>query len=185
MDIWSLLMEVTFGPLYIISHVGIYLYIKNSGQSICNVFSLLFNALAGFSITLMLNVQKSVFSIGRLNGIDTLTEQQREMLSYSFKSGNLVQLGMDFCFDVFVSFGIVFFGLALLQQKRLIKWLGYLGILVGLLSLGLNMAVFPIPPADYNYPDPGPFFGGFFGLVLLNLIYRLYLKKGKEAYNQS
>ncbi len=167
-DIWSLLLEVIFGPMYILTQLGFYLLFRRHGHSYFNVLALLFIGIAGFCITLMFNVQKAVFT--QIDEYRALTDAtQKEMLRWSFSTGNLVQLGMDFCFDIFVSLGTFFFGLAILRQRAIMRWLGYPGILIGLAGLGLNMATFPTPPADVQLPDPGPFFGGFYTLCLLNV----------------
>jgi len=167
-DVWSLLMEVIFGPFFIITYLGLFLFIRHHGHSIYNVFGLIFNVLACFSVTLMFNVQKSIFSIGG-EYRELTNELSREMVQRSFQIGNLTQLGMDFCFDIFISFSTFFLGLALLYQPMLYKWFGYLGMIIGLGCLTLNILTFPIPPADLTYPDPGPFYSIFFTLVLLNL----------------
>ena len=155
---------------------GLYLFIRHHGQSIYNVLGLIFNILACFSVTMMLNVQKSVFSVG--SEYSSLTnEASREMFQRSFQIGNLTQLGMDFCFDVFVSFSTFFLGLALLYQTKISKYFGYIGLIVGLGGLTLNMLTFPIPPADVSYPDPGPFFSIYFSLILLNMFYIIIKSK--------
>jgi len=109
-DIWSLLLEVTFGPMYILTQLGFYLLFRRHGHSYFNVLALLFIGIAGFCITLMFNVQKAVFT--QVDEYRALTDAiQKDMLRWSFSTGNLVQLGMDFCFDIFVSLGTFFFGL--------------------------------------------------------------------------
>lgn len=175
-DIWSLTMEIIFGPFFIISNLGLYFFIKKHGHSIFNLLAIIFHAFAGFSNTLMLNIQKSVFSLGDVYR-NTQNELSKEMIQRSFQAGNLVQLGIDFCFDVFVSIGTLLLGLAIIYNNRLAKPLGFIGLLVGLGGLFINMITFPIPPADQNYPDPGPYFGTYFGIVLLNMLFIIYKSK--------
>ena len=170
---WALLMEVTFGPLFIIGTLGLFLFISQKGHSIYNLLALVFHVLAGFSETLMLAVQRSVFS-QRSEYRLLEDERSQEIFQRSFQTGNLTQLGIDFCFDIFVSLGTLFLALALLRQNSLFTWLAYPGMVVGLGGLLLNMLTFPTPPADLSYPDPGPFFGIYFGLVLLNIIYVIF-----------
>lgn len=173
---WALLMEVTFGPFFIIGTFGLFLFIYQKGNSIYNIIALIFHVLAGLSETMMLTVQRSVFSIRTTyKGLDN--ELSKEMFQRSFQVGNLAQLGMDFCFDIFVSLGTLFLAIALLKQRALFRWLAYPGIIVGGGGLYLNMITFPAPPADLQYPDPGPFFGIYFGLVLLNIIYVIFKSK--------
>ena len=178
-DLWSLTMEIIFGPFFIISNFGLFLFIQKNGQSLFNFLAFIFHALAGFSNTLMLNIQKAVFSMGDVYR-NTENELSKEMIQRSFQTGNLIQLGIDFCFDVFVSLGTVLLGFAILRQNGIVRWLGPLGILIGLGGLVLNMVTFPTPPADVNFPDPGPFFGVFFGIVLLNMLV-IILKSRKNG----
>jgi hypothetical protein len=176
---WALLMEVTFGPLFIIGTLGLFLFIYQKGNSIYNLIAMIFHVLAGLSETLMLSVQRSVFSM-RPDYQLLEYERSREIFQRSFQVGNLTQLGMDFCFDIFVSLGTLFLAIALLRQASLFRWLAYPGIVVGAGGLLLNMLTFPTPPADLKYPDPGPFFGIYFGLVLLNIIYVIYQSRSND-----
>lgn len=169
-DLWSLTMEIIFGPFFIISNFGLFIFIQRSGSSIYNLLAFIFHAFAGFSNTLMLNIQKAVFSLGN-DYRSAENELSKEIIQRSFQSGNLVQLGIDFCFDVFVSMGTILLGIAILNQKRLQNWLGYPGVIIGFGGLVINMITFPTPPANVDYPDPGPFFGIYFGIVLLNMLF--------------
>lgn len=163
------LMELTMGPLIIIGCLALYYFIKKQRNTVYNILGFVFNALAGLSVTMMMAVQGSVFTLGK-DYSEATDDSTKEMIRQSFKSGNLTQLGMDVCFDVFISLGTAFIGLAILRQKRMMKWLGIPGLLVGLGGLAVNMATFPIPPADMNLFDPGPYFGIYFGILLIALL---------------
>ena len=174
--LWPLLLEISFGPLFIIGSYALYLFIKEHGHSFFNEMGMLFTALAGGAILMTNTVQKSVFSIGKdIRTTDDPVVQ--EMIRRSFKTGNLTQLGMDFYWDVLVSLGISFFSLAIIRQNYLPKWLVIPGMIIGIGGLFLNMLTFPIPPAEDQLIDPGPFFAVFYGISLIIMLHAVFVKK--------
>lgn len=160
------LMEITMGPLIIIGSLALYFFIRQQRDTVYNILGLIFNVLAGLSVTMMLVVQGAVFTMIR-DFREATDELNKQIIKQSFRSGNLTQLGMDITFDVFISLGTVFIALALLKQNRIKKWLSIPGLIVGLGGLSINIATFPIPPADQQLFDPGPFYGIYFGILLI------------------
>ncbi|MEM7298129.1 MAG: hypothetical protein AAF391_07670 [Bacteroidota bacterium] len=166
--LWLVLLELSIGPFFIIGTLGFYFFVKYHGDSFYNLLGILFNTLAGLSITMMITVQRGVFSV--IPEYRTLeNEASKEIMRRAFQIGNLTQLGMDFCFDVFVSLGAVFLGIAVLQQKKLFRHFGWIGILIGAGGLFINVIAYPETP-DKNYLDPGPFFNIFYAALLINMI---------------
>ncbi len=163
------LMEITMGPLIIIGSLALYFFIKQQRDTVYNMLGLIFNILAGLSVTMMLVVQGAVFTMIQ-DYREATDELSKKIIGQSFKSGNLTQLGMDITFDVFISLGTVFIAVALLKQHRIKRWLSLPGVVVGLGGLSLNIATFPIPPADQEFFDPGPFYGIYFGLLLIAML---------------
>ncbi|WP_305982592.1 hypothetical protein [Roseivirga thermotolerans] len=178
--LWPLLLEISFGPMFIISSYSLYLFIKHYGNSFYNEIGWLFTILAGAAILMTNTVQKSVFSM-MADMQSTDDHLVREMIRRSFKSGNLTQLGMDFYWDVLVSIGISFFALAILHQKYLPKLLTIAGLIIGIGGLFINMLTFPVPPANNELIDPGPFFAVFYGIVLLFMLHAVFIKKALSA----
>ncbi len=175
-SLWSLFLEISFGPLFICGSYALYHFIKIHGDSFYNQLGMLFTSLAGLAVTMMLNVQKSVFTMG-MDIKKTDDPMVQEMIRRSFKSGNLTQLGMDFCWDVFVSLGISFFSMAITKQTYFPKWLALPGLFIGVGGLFLNMLTFPIPPADNQLIDPGPFFAVFYSVTLVIMLHSVFIKK--------
>ena len=70
-----------------------------------------------------------------------------------------IWLGMDVAWDLFVGAGTALFGLALWFHPRFRPFTAAGGILTGLLLLALNIATFPVPPAEAGLFDAGPFVG--------------------------
>ncbi len=160
------LMEITMGPLIIIGSLALYFFIREQRNTVYNILGLIFNILAGLSVTMMLVVQGAVFTMIR-DYREANDELSKQIIQQSFRSGNLTQLGMDITFDVFISLGTVFIAIALLKQHLIKRWLSIPGLIVGLGGLSVNIATFPIPPADEQLFDPGPYYGVYFGLLLI------------------
>ncbi len=70
-----------------------------------------------------------------------------------------IWLGLDVAWDLFVGAGTALFGLALWRHPRFRPLTAGGGILTGLLLLVLNIATFPVPPAEAGLFDAGPFVG--------------------------
>ncbi len=176
--LWLVMLEITIGPFFIIGTLGFYFFVKHHGDSFYNLLGIIFNTLAGVSITMMLTVQRGVFSV--IPEYQTLeNEASKEMMRRAFQIGNLSQLGMDFCFDVFVSLGAIFLGIAILKQRKLYRHIAWPGILIGAGGLLLNAMTFPEPP-DKAYVDPGQYFNIFYALLLINMVY-VILKARKNG----
>jgi len=70
-----------------------------------------------------------------------------------------IWLGLDVAWDLFVGAGTVLFGLALWRHPRFRPFTAAGGLVTGLLLLVLNIATFPVPPAEAGLFDAGPFVG--------------------------
>lgn len=85
------------------------------------------------------------------------SEDAKALLKASFIGVNRVQLGLDVAFDIFVTISWILFGLNIAKSPRFSKILGYIGCLLALGLLTLNLYTFPNPPADSGLFDLGPF----------------------------
>ncbi len=70
-----------------------------------------------------------------------------------------IWLGLDVAWDLFVGAGTALFGLALWRHPRFRPFTAGSGVAAGLVLLALNIATFPIPPAEAGLFDAGPFVG--------------------------
>ncbi len=173
---WNYVLEVGFGPLFIISYIGLYLFIKNIGDSFFNLLAVVFHVLSGLTVLMTNVLQKAVFTIG-IGYSKIENEISKEIIEKTHKLGNLTQLGVDYGFDVLVSVATIFVAMALLKQSFYPKWLVFLGVLVGVSGLIINTIKFPIPPADSGLFDPGPLYAIFAAFLFFPMIYQVYLKK--------
>jgi len=78
---------------------------------------------------------------------------------------NNVQLSLDISFDIWITGGAFFLaaGLALGPRRR---WLGVIGVVVAVFTLGMNVWKYPAPPAEVGGIDGGPYLATWFGFYL-------------------
>ena len=70
-----------------------------------------------------------------------------------------IWLGLDVAWDLFVGAGTVLFGLALWRHPAFRPLTAAGGVIAGICLLVLNVATFPVPPAEAGFFDAGPFVG--------------------------
>jgi hypothetical protein len=92
-----------------------------------------------------------------------------------------VQLGLDVSWDVFIAIGTLLFAVNMLNHPRFGKILGSIGALLAILLLGFNLYSFPIPPANVNLIDFGPFVGLWYLVVSVQMLRSLTWAKKESA----
>ena len=111
----------------------------------------------GFAIlTLMIAMQKAIFSEYRQLLDASGTAEPTAPLKEAFSLVNHVQLGADVAFDIFYSIGVVFISSALVRGSGLAQLIGAYGLLAGAGLFALNIWYFPKPPAEMGSIDLGP-----------------------------
>ena len=73
--------------------------------------------------------------------------------------------GLDVVWDLYVGTGTVLFALCMFGRRGLGAWLAVPGLLIGGLLLILNIATFPMPPANAGLVDVGPLIGLWYLVV--------------------
>jgi hypothetical protein len=102
----------------------------------------------------------------------------RETLTEVLWGVNVVQAGLDVSWDIFLSLGTIFLGLAVMQVPRIGRLFGLLGILVAALALGFNLATFPTAPAAAGLIDLGPAVGIWYAALLT----RIWFTTGRDTF---
>ena len=153
----ALLFAFAFGPLFMLSSMGLYFVIKHWKDSINLRIAGLFNIVATAMLTMMLVVQLTSQEFHMQYKSAERGSVSEEQLKWIFKEVNSIQLGMDLAWDIFISLGTFFFGLSMFNHPKMSKVLSILGIFFSVSLLAFNLIYFPEPPGEVGSIDFGPF----------------------------
>jgi hypothetical protein len=153
----SLLLAFAFGPLFMLSSVGLYFVLKQWKDSINLRIAVLFNTVATAMLTMMLVVQLTSQEFHQQYKMANRGSVSEEQLKWMFKEVSSVQLGMDLAWDIFISIGTFFFALVMFNHPKMNKVISILGMVFSVLLLGFNLTYFPEPPGEIGSIDFGPF----------------------------
>jgi hypothetical protein len=159
-----------FGPLLSLASVGLYHLLKLHQKTITAQIAAGANVIAGSIVNMMLVVQLAIsYSMEEYvkNAGDTAT---KAMLEWVGKVVDKVQLGLDVSWDVFIGIGTLLLAVNMLNHPRFGKILGGIGALLAVLLLGFNLYTFPIPPANADLIDFGPFVGLWYLVVSIQAL---------------
>lgn len=81
-----------------------------------------------------------------------------------------IWLGLDVAWDVLAGTGTILFGLALWHHRAFRPVTAGLGVVVGVLITGLNVATFPTPPAEAHLFDAGPLVGLWYLWLMIRIL---------------
>jgi hypothetical protein len=159
-----------FGPLLGLASVGLYHLLKLHQKTVTAQIAAGANVIAGSIVNMMLVVQLAIsYSMEEYvkNAGDAATKATLEWVG---KVVDKVQLGLDVSWDVFIAIGTLLFAVNMLNHPRFGKILGGLGALLAVLLLGFNLYTFPIPPANAELIDFGPFVGLWYLVVSIQAL---------------
>lgn len=156
-EIISLQLAFAFGPLFMLSSVGLFYVLKHWKDSINLRIAVLFNTVATAMLTMMLVVQLTSQAFHKQYKLADRGGVSEEQLKWIFKEVNAVQLGMDLAWDIFISIGTFFFALVMFNHPKMNKVISGLGMIFSVLLLGFNLTYFPEPPGEAGSIDFGPF----------------------------
>ena len=167
----SRILFYAFGPCLALAAVAVGFLLREDGRwRPFFAVGVLFTFVAGIAVNMMAVIQDSNFTMMAESIREAEAESTKEMLREILWGINWVQLSFDIVFDIWIAAGTFFFALgALLYLEQ--RVLGYAGMLIGVMALGVNFATLPRPPAESGLFDPGPFVatwtGVFLGLIIL------------------
>ena len=153
----SLVLAFAFGPLFMLSSLGLFHVIRQWNDSLALRSGVLFNITATGFVTMMLVVQQTIFSFHDKFKAQPHEGVSDDQLKWMFREVNSVQLGMDLAWDIFISLGTFLFAFSLWGHPVFHKILSATGMLVAALLLIFNLAFFPEPPGEADSIDFGPF----------------------------
>lgn len=163
-----------FGPLLAVACMGIYHFLKQHRDTIRAQIAVVFAALAACCVTLMLTVQGVARTL--FPGYKPEAADQAGQLAWdlAYKSIMRAQGGMDLAWDIFIFSATALFASVMIARSIGWKILGIAGVFIGVVGLGLNLAVWPANPGTVGLVDAGPFTGAWYGVltVMMTIEYR-------------
>ena len=104
------LAAFTFGPLLSIGFVGFYHFLKPHRNTPLLQIAVIFGVIAGTLVNLMLVVQQALFA--------GTTVDARQDMGAAWSGFNLVQLGLDVSWDIYIAVATILLGLAIASHPR-------------------------------------------------------------------
>lgn len=175
----TVVCAAAFGPLISLASVGLYHLLKLHQKTVSAQIAAAANVIAGSIVNMMLVVQLAIsYSMEEYmkNAGDAATKATLEWVG---KVVDKVQLGLDVSWDVFIAVGTLLLALNMLNHPRFGKILGGIGMLLAALLLGFNLYTFPIPPANAELIDFGPFVGLWYLIISIQVLRSLSWAKNK------
>ncbi len=160
---------MAFGPLIVAGAPGMGRYLKRGSESLLIDTAARFSVIAGAFHLAMTCVQTTTVMIMR-ERIAAAEEPAKAALRQMLGSVHTVQLGLCFCWDLFIALATLLFGVAMLRRAGWFRVLGALGLLIGGVFLGMKLWTYPIPPGEAGLFDLGPGMGAWymvFSVVIL------------------
>ncbi len=159
----TLVLAFFMGPLLSVAFMGFYHFLREYRNSAALQTATVFGVIAGTLVNLMLVVQQSLFI-----GLGSAT---RAAMGPAWAGLNLVQLGMDVSWDIYISVATMLLGVVLWKHPRFGLVLGGITLFAGLLLLVLNLWTFPTPPVESGLVDVGPFIGLWFVVLSVRMMF--------------
>ena len=156
------LFGFVFGPLLSLAFVGIYHFFKVYKKTVVIQASMIFGVIAGTIVNMMIVVQSAIFV--------TIPNETRAGMGLAWDGLNMVQLGLDVSWDIYISAATILLGVAMCSHPRYGKIWGILTIVIGAALLILNVATFPVPPSSAGLFDLGPITGILYLIIVLRMI---------------
>ncbi|MGD8402919.1 MAG: hypothetical protein PVJ21_04625 [Anaerolineales bacterium] len=155
-------LGMAFGPLLSLAFIGIYHFFRLHRKTVTLQAATIFAIIAGTIVNLMLVVQSAIFQ--------TIPLEARSDLGLAFDGVNMVQLGMDVSWDIYLSLATILIGIAMFSHPRFGMIWGAAALLIGGGLLVFNLATFPIPPAEAGSLDLGPLSGLLYLFVSIRVL---------------
>ncbi len=160
------LFFMAFGPLFTISAVGMYVFLREHEDTVSLQVGALCLIAAGLMFTAMATMQGAIiFQIREF--IAQGDQSQVDLWRTIFRGTMTTQLGLDFAFDMFVSVGTFLVAWNVAYHPRFKPVFGWLGMLIAATGLVMNAVTFPENSGEAGLVDPAPFFGVWFGAFAL------------------
>jgi hypothetical protein len=143
------------GPSLSVASVGLRAALRLPRDSASASLGCILNIVAGALLSAMLFVQVAVRQYATSEALPTRLVG--------------VWLGLDVAWDVYIALGTIFFSVAMFRHPRFGAWYAVPGLAIAVVLLVLNLATFPIPPAESGGFDIGPLVGLWYLAVTIRM----------------
>jgi len=167
-------------PLFlVVGHVGLYHFLSRHRPAFILQAAVIFGICAPVLVSAMLTVQMSLISyMDRF--YHPLEQALKESQINIWRAVDSVQLGLDVAWDMFILPTVILFSIGIMKHPAFGKVFGFIGLLLGVVGLVLNIYTFPTPPINVGLPDVGPFVV-FWYAILFALMIRAHRKSASNA----
>lgn len=157
-----LLFGLAFGPLLSLAFIGFYHFFRLHKKSVAVQTAALFGVIAGTIVNMMIVVQAATRA--------AVPSEARDELGLAWDGLNMVQLGLDVSWDIYLSAATILLGVGMLSHPRFGKIWGVVTVAVGTGLLVLNLLTFPTPPAAAGLIDLGPVIGVWYLVIAIRVL---------------
>lgn len=175
-DSISRLLGFTFPLLWIISYMGLFRFLKSENQTVSLEIAYLFGIIGAAIACSFIVVQQANFMWHEAAMEAAKSEETKSFLKAAFRGANRVQAGLDVAFDIFITISWFLFGLNIAKNSEFNKVLGWIGSLIALGLLILNLTTFPNAPAESGLFDLGPLLGLWALIIYIRFAGVIYKK---------
>lgn len=177
LDSISTYLGFAFGPLMIVSFMGIYTYFSREKLTPALHITYLFGIIAGILVTSLIFIQVAN-NVWHSEGMaSAASEEAKQLLKAAHRGANRVQAALDVAFDVFITVAVILLGYTMLNHRKFGKIIGFSGMLAASLLLVLNLYTFPTAPAESGLFDAGPLLGLWLLVVFIWLTVVVFRKQ--------
>ena len=155
-------LGMAFGPLLAVAYAGMYHFFRLHRNTMALQAATVSGIIAGTLVNLMVVVQSAIHL--------TIPAGAREGLGLAYAGVNMVQLGMDVSWDIYLSVATVLLGVVMAGHPRFGRIWAAVALLLGGGLLVLNLASFPVPPANAGSIDLGPVSGMLYLAVAIRIL---------------
>ena len=179
-DALALSLAFSFPLLWIIAFMGLYHFLKEEHHTASLEIGYIFGIIGGALACTLLVVQQANFIWHEQAMALAASEEAKTLLKATFRGANRVQAGMDVAFDIFITVSWFLYAINVARSSHFPKILGWIGCLLTIGLLTLNMITFPTAPAEAGLFDLGPFLG-IWTLVLFIWLTVILSRKDKNS----
>ena len=170
------LLGFAFGPMVIVSYLGIFSFWSKNYDGALLRISCVFGIIYGAIVTSLIFIQvaNNMWHAEQMASDPTSLNADKYITIHA--AVNRVQAALDVAFDLFVTVSVILLGLVLFRGKRASKIYGVTGVLIASLLMALNLYTFPDGPAEAGLFDAGPFLGLWYSAFFVWMTFLVYSK---------